>query len=392
MAVPPPQQQPRDIPFSTHARGVPLFDKGRFFDAPRHAARALLDLRDISSSFLWFLNCQTWLSMWSFLITLVSVTFFTYYRQNGRALAAPLDWVLLCSVAVLPAVGFLLIAYMRRERALADLSKAKVLMLRLFSAHRDWVPEGQRPEGHLEAVQECLAVACEAMRAYFCPMRFYSRYYPYMGSRAAMVHIALERTRQMRRITASMDGLHTATTALHSTSVSPALLAQLHEHTLQLQLSIEQMANIKEFRTPQGVRSLTRFYLLLFLPIFFGPYWAWVSANTNFGFAFFFSILMQMAVTGMVNTTIALEDPFDNNGMDGVFLDESLYEVEQLVGSWEEGGEEAGYGTAEGLAAGAATGQHHQGATATAAVGLGHTSLPLPSKLPMAPAPVTDTV
>ena len=38
----------------------------------------------------------------------------------------------------------------------------------------------------------------DAMHAYFLPVRFYSRYYPYMGFRSAMVHIALERTRQVR--------------------------------------------------------------------------------------------------------------------------------------------------------------------------------------------------
>ncbi len=50
----------------------------------------------------------------------------------------------------------------------------------------------------LDNVQEALATTTDAMRAYFTPMRFYSRYYPYMGSKAAMVHIALERTRQVR--------------------------------------------------------------------------------------------------------------------------------------------------------------------------------------------------
>lgn len=86
----------------------------------------------------------------------------------------------------------------------------------------------------------------------------------------------------------------------------------------------------------QGVRSLSRFYLILFLPVFFGPYWSWVAELTNFGFSFFFSILvhyvptllpwcpclvptnqlrtalldclqLQMAVTGLVNVTISLE-------------------------------------------------------------------------------------
>lgn len=332
MAAPVEPKQ-RSIPFSTHARGVPLFDRTRFFDLPRHVARMLLDLRDISSSLFWFLTVQTWLTLWSFLITLISVVFFSFYTENGKELSAPLDWVLICFVAVLPSVGFLWIAYMRRERALDELAKVRVLMLGIFTAHRDWVPAVSRPPGHLQAVQEAIAIIVDAMQAYFTPVRFYSRWYPYFGYRSAMVHIALERTRQMRRISSSMEQLEAATLALHDTSVPPQLVAQLHDRTLQLQLAIQRMANIKEYRTPQGVRSLCRFFLLFFMPVFFGPYWSWVHVQTNFAFAFFFSILLQIAVTGLVNATIALEDPFANNAMDGVFIEEALYEIEQLVGA-----------------------------------------------------------
>jgi hypothetical protein len=60
----------------------------------------------------------------------------------------------------------------------------------------------------------------------------------------------------------------------------------------------------------QGVRSLSRFYLVLFMPVFFGPYWSWVAEATNFAFAFFFSIMLQTAVSGLINTTLCLEDPF----------------------------------------------------------------------------------
>lgn len=61
---------PRCAPFSTHSRGVPLFNRGRFFDVPRHVARLLLDLRDISSSAFFFLACQTWLTFWAALNTM----------------------------------------------------------------------------------------------------------------------------------------------------------------------------------------------------------------------------------------------------------------------------------------------------------------------------------
>jgi hypothetical protein len=49
----------------------------------------------------------------------------------------------------------------------------------------------------IRGLQEAVAVTVDAMHAYFLPVRFYSRYYPYMGFRGAMVHIALERTRQV---------------------------------------------------------------------------------------------------------------------------------------------------------------------------------------------------
>jgi nicotinic acid mononucleotide adenylyltransferase len=127
----------------------------------------------------------------------------------------------------------------------------RVLMLGIFTAHRDWVPAVSRPPGHLQAVQEALAIIVDAMQAYFTPVRFYSRWYPYFGYRTAMVHIALERTRQMRRISSSMEQLEAATLALHDTSVPPQLLAQLHDRILQLQLAIQRMSNIKEYRTPQ---------------------------------------------------------------------------------------------------------------------------------------------
>ena len=46
-------------------------------------------------------------------------------------------------------------------------------------------------------------------------------------------------------------------------------------------------------RCLQGVRSMARFYVCLYIPIFFGPYWAWLSSALGFGFAFFYSILVS---------------------------------------------------------------------------------------------------
>lgn len=41
----------------------------------------------------------------------------------------------------------------------------------------------------------------------------------------------------------------------------------------------------------------------------------------------------QIALCGVLNVYIDLEDPFDNYGLDGIFIDEHLYEVEQALGA-----------------------------------------------------------
>lgn len=59
-------------PFSTHSRGVPLFERGRFLDVSRHASRALLDLRDIGSALFWFASVQSWLTVWGIIVDIIS--------------------------------------------------------------------------------------------------------------------------------------------------------------------------------------------------------------------------------------------------------------------------------------------------------------------------------
>lgn len=40
---------------------------------------------------------------------------------------------------------------------------------------------------------------------------------------------------------------------------------------------------------------------------------------------------LEMALVSVLNLSLALEDPFDNLGMDGVFIDEALFEVQQVL-------------------------------------------------------------
>ena len=145
-----------------------------------------------------------------------------------------------------------------------------------------------------------------------------------------MYQIALDRSnwqRQIRRGLEDLDGLAKAVGSRNDSRNTTTLLDMVYK----LHGSIDKLSNVKEFGTPQGIRAMVRCYITLVIPLFFGPYWAWVSQNADFAVAFFVSCAFQIALTGLLNVAITLEDPFDNVGMGGVFVDEQLYEVEAAL-------------------------------------------------------------
>ena len=48
-------------------------------------------------------------------------------------------------------------------------------------------------------------------------------------------------------------------------------------------------------RTPQGIRALARFYVVVFIPLFFGPYYAEVRVGArSFAFSLFLAIFVSL--------------------------------------------------------------------------------------------------
>lgn len=51
-------------------------------------------------------------------------------------------------------------------------------------------------------------------------------------------------------------------------------------------------------RTPQGIRALARFYVVVFIPLFFGPYYADVRVGArSFAFELFLAIFVSFYCT-----------------------------------------------------------------------------------------------
>ncbi|KAK9868722.1 hypothetical protein WJX84_001115 [Apatococcus fuscideae] len=326
-ALPP---QPICACFSTHSRGVQLFDARLFCDCSAQWAAASSHLRDIASSLWYLLLIQSWLTVYALIVTICSVAFYCYVR-NGLEGAA-LDWTSLAFAILLPTAGFTWWAFGRREAALGRLADVKVCLLHISLAHRDWLSADQLPGDHQETVHHTLQALMDCMQDYFWPPRFYSRHYPYFQVRQKMMGIARDRAAHVRRLSALFKRLSTLTEVLRRGGLSDVMAIQLNNHAFRLQQSFEHMSNVKEFRTPQVVRAAARVYIILLVPLFYGPYYAQVRQESDsFAFALFFAIISELALVTLLNAAMALEDPFDNLGLDGIYLDEALYEVEQAM-------------------------------------------------------------
>lgn len=194
--------------------------------------------------------------------------------------------------------------------------------------------DGEKSEdGHaLEQLQEMtrsVGSILSGMHNYFLPTRFYSRRYPYLGYKGAMIQIALDRSELQRQIRSGIEHLDLLSVRFRHANVH--LEIQLREKVHRFHTIFDQLSNAKEFGTPQGVRAMLRCYICVVIPVFFGSYWAFVSENADFALAFFSSVAFQIALTGLLNVSISLEDPFDNVGLCGIFIDEQLYEIEQAI-------------------------------------------------------------
>lgn len=76
------------------------------------------------------------------------------------------------------------------------------------------------------------------------------------------------------------------------------------------------------------MRSLARFYVVI-MPLFFGPYYAWVAEETgSFVFALFLSLFGSLALVALLNVATDLEDPFTEFGRDSIRI---MVELEELI-------------------------------------------------------------
>ena len=105
--------------------------------------------------------------------------------------------------------------------------------------------------------------------------------------------------------------------------------ARIRHWEREVVLQIELLQVIKEYRTPQAMRSLCRLFCVL-LPAYYAPFYAQLAIDLNsLSLAIGFSILTSFALTALFEALTQMEDPFVANiTLDGIDVPR---EVQQLT-------------------------------------------------------------
>jgi hypothetical protein len=264
---------------------------------------------------------------WSFeafltiVCAVISTTVFCVVPIDGHAFAARLDFTIIGSAVVFPTTFLIAETFRRREGAIQRLASIKALLCQLEMAYLTWRWKGNSDMGEeweLE-VHKTINHTMRTIVAILSLPTWNTNRHIYTSSGRQFKAKVVKRERElMHRMGVLFSRLHIFTEDLKSHGLPPNEASRVNQYNCLLQIDFEALVMVKCYRTPNIARSFVRLMVLV-CPIFYGPYFAWVSgiigggAQTNLAFAIALTVLTVFILLGLVRVQRAMEDPFTSN-------------------------------------------------------------------------------
>ncbi|KAF0719715.1 Aste57867_837 [Aphanomyces stellatus] len=264
-------------------------------------------------------------------VVMATSTTFTYYYvgmdADGSSFGANLSWTLVTFAIVSPMIMQIRQAFTRRELALEALAELKAITTNVLLANAVWDwgknERAKLPQDHaIKTKRYLVGLLMDLRRLMTLPTFTRGRHqFTSMGMDEAKDFMQLFHYLG-RRITFTIKQLHGQVEVMKYVGLPANEASRINQYHWFIQARVEKLCNIKLYRTPQATRSFTRLCILL-LPLFYGPYYVYIATagttvHTNFAFALTLSVATSLVMMGIFNVEKALEDPFTEEGMDGV--------------------------------------------------------------------------
>jgi hypothetical protein len=259
-----------------------------------------------------------------FSITLsVVLTIYTFRKTEDSAdwSGGIMDWILLSFATVTPMSASIGMAFTRREKALVHIATIRSFFFGLYQAHCAWdwgnLPTTGRFKSEVDWLEhsdsylsEIVNINDELCRYLTLPSTSRARHRMMPGGKALAKGMRQVGDQLMESIMTRINRLSLHCEILKLEGLPGNEAARIRQWERDIVFQIEGLQMLKEYRTPQALRSLCRIFSVL-LPPFYAPYYAQMARDLNsLGTAIAFSVLTSLALTALFESLSQMEDPF----------------------------------------------------------------------------------
>jgi len=92
----------------------------------------------------------------------------------------------------------------------------------------------------------------------------------------------------------------------------------------KMMISFERIKHIYQYRTPRTLRTYSDIFIVV-LPIIYGPHFAHSVTSYNYGLQYAVPIMFSVILVALDNIQSHLENPFDQQGEDDVYINDEKY-------------------------------------------------------------------
>lgn len=281
-----------------------------------------------------------------------AATIVCWNLRNGKSerFSTNMSWSLVSVALVFPLVYSIGQAFRRREEALDQVADFKALLTNQFIAQIswDWSPAGLMPKagwgGRKLMPPDFAALTHANMLAMIDTVEGYlklptvtrGRHRVTSSGRTLKTRVSVLQQWHVNNFTRCLFRFSRGIESLKARGMPGNEAARLNQYLWITQSRFERLRRVKEYRTPQAVRSFARVYILV-LPIFYAPYYVYIAGDgngangTNLAFAVALSVLTSAVMMGLFNVEHALEDPFDDRGLDAIMLSKEMEDLRSTL-------------------------------------------------------------
>ena len=358
-----PMVSPRVVSVSLRARGIASINTVKVLNFYNQAALLLTACYDAPASFFLTLFHLSWSSWLSICITIIVAGVDLSYNSwisgqfNARIRKLSDDAVLDGGTSVFIHVLFvggllfplgvlLTMTLRRRDAALSTLAALKSYVVSLCLSTID-----------SDAIRDKTFTLLGDLHAYLSHRRPNAAHFflPYATSATntspgseTLITMTREIGLLVRKVHSGVRDLHLSLRSLKSTPTSsePHGCSEAHYHHLlslvtHIHQSIEEIAAIKEYRTPATLRALVHWMTIIIYPVFMGFAYQNAYIVTSLGVMLgFLFVFIQISALTIHDTTRGMEDVFNDSALDTISLFEVMDHLSRMTSLVEDGEEE----------------------------------------------------